>query len=188
MPGTRKLGRPTAHRRSMLRGQVTYLLENGSLKTTVTRAKELRSVTEKMITLGKKNTLAARRQALAFITKEDVVKKLFDVIAPSFEGRNGGYTRVLKLGQRRGDGAEMAIIELLKEEKKEKKSASKKPAAKKPAAKKAAAPAKKNLSEAEPEKEEKAEEVKDEVKEEVKEEVKDEVKEAPAEPTTEEQA
>lgn len=139
MPGTRKLGRPTAHRRSMLRGQVTYLLENGSLQTTVTRAKELRSLADKMITLGKKNTLAARRQALAFITKEDVVKKLFDIIAPSYEGRNGGYTRVLKLGPRRGDGAEMALIELVKEEEKEEKKApAKKAAAKKPAAKKAA--------------------------------------------------
>ncbi|MBQ2252958.1 MAG: 50S ribosomal protein L17 [Clostridia bacterium] len=139
MPGTRKLGRPTAHRRSMLRGQVTYLLENGSLQTTVTRAKELRSLADKMITLGKKNTLAARRQARAFITKEDVVKKLFDIIAPSYEGRNGGYTRVLKLGPRRGDGAEMALIELVKEEEKEEKKApAKKAAAKKPAAKKAA--------------------------------------------------
>lgn len=139
MPGTRKLGRPTAHRRSMLRGQVTYLLENGSLQTTVTRAKELRSLADKMITLGKKGTLAARRQALAFITKEDVVKKLFDIIAPSYEGRNGGYTRVLKLGPRRGDGAEMALIELVKEEEKEEKKApAKKTAAKKPAAKKAA--------------------------------------------------
>lgn len=138
MPGTRKLGRPTAHRRSMLRGQVTFLLENGSLQTTVTRAKELRCLADKMITLGKKNTLAARRQALAFITKEDVVKKLFDVIAPSYEGRNGGYTRVLKLGPRRGDGAEMALIELVREEEKEEKKPAKKAGAKKPAAKKAA--------------------------------------------------
>ncbi len=143
----------------MLRGQVTYLLENGSLQTTVTRAKELRSLADKMITLGKKNTLAARRQALAFITKEDVVKKLFDVIAPSYEGRNGGYTRVLKLGPRRGDGAEMALIELVKEEEKaEKKAPAKKAAAKKPAAKKA--PAKKEAAAAEEAKEEvKAEEV-----------------------------
>lgn len=155
MPGTRKLGRPTAHRRSMLRGQVTYLLENGSLQTTVTRAKELRCLADKMITLGKKNTLASRRQALAFITKEDVVKKLFDVIAPSYEGRNGGYTRVLKLGPRRGDGAEMALIELVKEEEKEEKKASaKKAAAKKPAAKKA--PAKKAAEKAEEPKAEEA--------------------------------
>ncbi|MBE6622589.1 MAG: 50S ribosomal protein L17 [Ruminococcaceae bacterium] len=113
MPGTRKLGRPTAHRMSMLRGLVTYLLENGRLETTVTRAKEVQALADKMITLGKKNTLATRRQALAFITKEDVVKKLFDEIAPKYAERNGGYTRVLKTGPRRGDGAEMAIIELV---------------------------------------------------------------------------
>ncbi|MHC1695754.1 MAG: 50S ribosomal protein L17 [Eubacteriales bacterium] len=115
MPGTRKLGRPTDHRMAMLRGMVTYLLENGSIQTTATRAKEVSSLAEKMITVGKKNTIAARRQAMAFITKEDVVKKLFDQIAPSFEKRAGGYTRVLKLGPRRGDAAEMAIIELVKE-------------------------------------------------------------------------
>lgn len=114
MPGTRKLGRPTDIRMSMLRGLVTYLLENGRLETTVYRAKELRSLTDKMITLGKKNTLAAKRQALAFITKEEVVVKLFNEIAPSYADRNGGYTRVLKIGPRRGDGAEMAIIELVK--------------------------------------------------------------------------
>lgn len=113
MPGTRKLGRPTAHRKAMLRGMVTFLLENGSMETTVTRAKEVRSLTEKMITLGKKNTLASRRAALAFITKEDVVKKLFDEIAPKYESRNGGYTAVYKLGPRRGDGAETAIIKLV---------------------------------------------------------------------------
>ena len=114
MPGTRKLGRTTDIRMSMLRGLVTYLLENGRLETTVYRAKELRSIADKMITLGKKNTLASRRQALAFITKESVVKKLFDEIAPSYADRNGGYTRVLRTGPRRGDGAEMAIIELVK--------------------------------------------------------------------------
>ena len=114
MPGTRKLGRTTDLRMSMLRGLVTYLLENGRLETTVYRAKEVRSLTDKMITLGKKNTLASKRQALAFITKEEVVVKLFDEIAPSYADRNGGYTRVLKIGPRRGDGAEMAIIELVK--------------------------------------------------------------------------
>ena len=113
MPGTRKLGRPTDIRMSMLRGLVTYLLENGRLETTVYRAKEIRSLTDKMITLGKKNTLASKRQALAFITKEEVVVKLFNEIAPSYADRNGGYTRVLKIGPRRGDGAEMAIIELV---------------------------------------------------------------------------
>lgn len=114
MPGTRKLGRTTDIRMSMLRGLVTYLLENGRLETTVYRAKEVRSLTDKMITLGKKNTLASKRQALAFITKEEVVVKLFNEIAPSYADRNGGYTRVLKIGLRRGDGAEMAIIELVK--------------------------------------------------------------------------
>ena len=114
MSGNRKLGRPTAHRNAMLRGLVTYLLENGQIETTVTRAKEVRALAEKMITLGKTNTLASRRAALAFITKEDVVKKLFNEIAPSYADRNGGYTRVLKIGPRRGDGAEMAIIELVK--------------------------------------------------------------------------
>ncbi len=113
MPGTRKLGRPTAHRNAMLRGMVTYLLENGKIETTITRAKEVRALTDNMITLGKKNTLASYRQALSFITKEDVAKKLFDVIAPSYEKRNGGYTTMYKLGPRRGDGAEMVIIKLV---------------------------------------------------------------------------
>ena len=113
MPGTRKLGRTTDHRMSMLRGMVTYLLENGSVETTLTRAKEVQPLAEKMITLGKKNTLATRRQALAFITKESVVKKLFDTIAPEYAERNGGYTQIYKIGPRRGDGAEMAIIRLV---------------------------------------------------------------------------
>ncbi len=115
MPGTRKLGRPTAHRNAMLRGMVTYLLENGTIETTLTRAKEVRSMAEKMITLGKKNTLASRRAALAYITKEDVVKKLFDQIAPKYASRNGGYTQIYKLGPRRGDAAEMAMIKLVDE-------------------------------------------------------------------------
>ena len=113
MPGTRKLGRPTAHRNAMLRGMVTLLLENGQVETTLTRAKEVRSVAEKMITLGKKNTLASRRAALAYITKEDVVKKLFNELAPLYENRAGGYTQIFKLGARRGDGAEMAIVKLI---------------------------------------------------------------------------
>lgn len=113
MPGTRKLGRPTDSRMAMLRAMVTFLLENGRIETTVTRAKEVRPLVEKMITLGKANTLASRRQALAFITKEDVVKKLFDEIAPKYAERNGGYTRVTRTGARRGDAAEMAIIELV---------------------------------------------------------------------------
>ena len=113
MPGTRKLGRPTAHRVAMLRGMVTYLLENGKIETTLTRALEVRAMTEKMITLGKQNTLASRRAALKYITKESVVTKLFTVIAPAYEDRNGGYTQIYKLGPRRGDGAEMALIRLV---------------------------------------------------------------------------
>ena len=112
MPGTRKLGRTTAHRNAMLRGMVTYLIENGSIETTLTRAKEVRAMAEKMITLGKKNTLATKRQALAYITKRDVVVKLFDDIAPKYADRNGGYTQIYKLGPRRGDAAEMALIKL----------------------------------------------------------------------------
>lgn len=116
MPGTRKLGRTTAHRNAMLRGMVTYLLENGSIETTLTRAKEVRAMAEKMITLGKENTLASRRAALAYITKEDVVAKLFSQIAPKYANRNGGYTQIYKLGPRRGDAAEMALIKLTKTE------------------------------------------------------------------------
>lgn len=141
MPGTRKLGRPTAHRIAMLRGMVTLLLENGQIETTLTRAKEVRSMAEKMITLGKKNTLASRRAALAYITKEDVVSKLFNEIAPGYAKRNGGYTQIFKLGARRGDAAEMAIVRLIDKDASEEKKAApaaKKPAAKKPAAKKAA--------------------------------------------------
>ena len=113
MPGTRKLGRPTAHRMAMLRGLVTLLLENGQVETTLARAKEVRSLAEKMITLGKKNTLASRRAALAFITKESVVTKVFNELAPAYAERNGGYTQIFKIGPRRGDAAEMAIIELI---------------------------------------------------------------------------
>lgn len=126
MPGTRKLGRASDHRMAMLRAMVTYLLENGKIETTVTRAKEVRSLTEKMITVAKDNTLTAKRQALAFVTKEDVVKKLFDEIAPKYKDVNGGYCRIIKTGPRRGDAAEMCIIELVNddaavEEKKAKK-------------------------------------------------------------------
>ena len=109
----RKLGRTADHRVSMLRGLVTYLLKNGSVETTVTRAKELRSVADKMITQGKTNTLHSKRQALSYITDRDVVKKLFDEIAPKYADRNGGYTRILKTGPRQGDAAEMAIIQLV---------------------------------------------------------------------------
>ena len=113
MPGTRKLGRPTDHRKAMLRAMVTYLLENGKIETTVTRAKEVRPLAEKMITLGKKNTLAAKRQAFAFITKEAVVKKTFAETAPNYTLPHGGSVRITRIGPRRGDGAEMAIIELI---------------------------------------------------------------------------
>lgn len=113
MPGTRKLGRKTDHRMAMLKGMVTFLLENGKIETTLTRAKEVSALAEKMITLGKVNNLANKRRALAFIKKEAVVYKLFNEISPAYADRNGGYTRVLKLGPRRGDGAEMAIIALV---------------------------------------------------------------------------
>ena len=113
MSSNRKLGKPTDQRMAMLRAMVTYLLENGQIKTTYTRAKEVAPLAEKMITLAKKNNLASYRQALAFITKEDVAKKLFDEIGPKYATRDGGYTRVLKMGPRRGDAAEMAVIELV---------------------------------------------------------------------------
>ena len=113
MPGTRKLGRTSDHRTAMLRAMVTFLLENGRIETTVTRAKEVRSMAEKYITLAKENTLNNKRQAMAFITKEDVVSKLFNEIAPKYAEVNGGYCRIIKTGPRRGDAAEMAIIELV---------------------------------------------------------------------------
>ena len=113
MPGTRKLGRTSDHRKAMLRGMVTFLLENGQIETTVTRAKEVRAVAEKMITIGKNNDLHSKRQVYAYVTKEDVAKKLFDEIAPKYADRNGGYTQIVKIGPRRGDAAEMAIIKLV---------------------------------------------------------------------------
>ena len=113
MATNRKLGKPSDQRRAMLRAMTTYLLENGQIKTTYARAKEVAPMAEKMITLAKKNNLAAYRQALSYLTKEDVAKKLFDQIGPKYADRNVGYTRVLKMGPRRGDAAEMAIIELV---------------------------------------------------------------------------
>ena len=113
MPGTRKLGRTSDHRKAMLRGMVTFLLENGQIETTVTRAKEVRAVAEKMITIGKNNDLHSKRQVLSYVTKEDVAKKIFDEIAPKYADRNGGYTQIVKIGPRRGDAAEMAIIKLV---------------------------------------------------------------------------
>ena len=108
MPGTRKLGRATDSRNAMLRAMVTYLFENGKIETTVTRAKA-----EKMVTLGKSGDLHTKRQIFSYITKEDVAKKVMDVYAPKYADRNGGYTRIIKTGMRRGDAAEMAIIELV---------------------------------------------------------------------------
>ena len=113
MAGTRKLGRTTDQRKAMLRAMVTYLIESGKIETTVTRAKEVRTVAEKMITLGKSETLHSKRQIYSYITKEAVSKKLIDEIAPSYKERQGGYTRIIKIGPRRGDAAEMAIIELV---------------------------------------------------------------------------
>ena len=114
MPGTRKLGKTTDQRMAMLRQQVTDFLDKGKMETTVTRAKEIGPIAEKMITLGKNNSLANYRQAVSFITREDVAKKLFDEIAPKYAERNGGYTRIVRIGPRRGDAAETAIIELVK--------------------------------------------------------------------------
>lgn len=148
--GTRKLGRPTAHRMSMLNGMVAYLIENGKIETTYTRAKEVSVLTDKMITLGKKGGLANYRKALASLNNNKaIVAKLFDTVAPKYATVNGGYTAVYKLGPRRGDGAEMALITLT-------------------AAEVAITPAK----------EETKAEVKEEAKEEVKAEVTEEVKDA----------
>ena len=113
MAGYRKLGRPTDQRKAMLRNLVTSFLKHGKIATTETRAKETRSLAEKMITLAKRGDLHARRQVLAFVTEEEVVKNLFDNIAPKYAERNGGYTRMYKVGPRRGDGAEVVILELV---------------------------------------------------------------------------
>ena len=110
MPGTRKLGKTTSQRMAMLRQQVTDFLALGRMETTVTRAKEIAPLAEKMISLGKAKDLNAYRQALSFITREDVAKKVFDEIAPKYADRNGGYTRITRIGTRRGDAAEMAVI------------------------------------------------------------------------------
>lgn len=128
------LGRNTAHRRALLRNLVTSFLERERVRTTLAKARETRPIAEKMITLGKRGTLHARRQALAYMTKESAVKKLFDDIAPRFKERPGGYTRIVKLDRRAGDGAAMAMIELVdaefKAKTKKKKKDAKKPAAK----------------------------------------------------------
>ena len=113
MPGTRKLGRATDSRNAMLRAMVTYLFENGKIETTVTRAKEVRSMAEKMVTLGKQDDLHAKRQVFSYITKEDVAHKLFTEMNQKYMSRDGGYTRIVRMGPRRGDAAEMAIIQLV---------------------------------------------------------------------------
>jgi large subunit ribosomal protein L17 len=109
----RKLGRTSDQRRAMLRQLTTDLLQYEKLTTTITRAKEVRPIAEKIITLGKRNTLASRRQALSYLTKEDAVTKVFKEIAPKYADRNGGYTRIMRIGQRRGDASELAVIELV---------------------------------------------------------------------------
>ena len=113
MSTQRKLGKPTDQRMAMLRAMTTALLEEGQITTTLSRAKEVAPMAEKMITLAKQNDLAAYRQALSFITKEDVAKKLFDKLGPQYADRNGGYTRIVKIGPRRGDAAEMAVVQLV---------------------------------------------------------------------------
>ena len=113
MPGYRKLGRSSAHRKAMLRNLVTDLLREGRITTTDTRAKEARRQAEKMITLAKRGDLHARRQVLAYVYDESVVTKLFDEIAPKYEDRQGGYTRILKLGPRKGDNAELVFLDLV---------------------------------------------------------------------------
>ncbi|KZL93203.1 50S ribosomal protein L17 [Clostridium magnum] len=113
MAGYRKLGRPSDQRRAMLRNLVTSFLKHGKIETTETRAKETRSIAEKMITLAKRGDLHARRQVLSFVTEEEVVRDLFDNVAPKYAERNGGYTRIYKVGPRRGDGAEVVILELV---------------------------------------------------------------------------
>jgi large subunit ribosomal protein L17 len=113
MPGPRKLGKRTDQRMAMLRQQVTDFLDTGRMETTVYRAKEIAPLAEKIITLGKRNTLATRRSALSFITREDVVTKVFSETAKTYAERNGGYTRITRIGTRRGDAAEMAVIELV---------------------------------------------------------------------------
>ena len=113
MPGTRKLGRPTSHRLSMLRGMTTQLLDSGKLMTTVTRAKEVAPLAERVIQLGKQNDLTAYRMAMNMVTREDVVKKVFTDASIRYAERDGGYTRITRVGVRRGDAAETALIEML---------------------------------------------------------------------------
>lgn len=109
----RRLGLRSDHRRSMLRNIVTSLFREERIETTEDRAKELRRIADHMISLGKQGDLSSKRQALSYLFDESVVKKLFDEIAPKYKERNGGYTRILKIGYRRGDGASMALVELV---------------------------------------------------------------------------
>jgi large subunit ribosomal protein L17 len=109
----RKLSRNTSHRRALLRSLVTDFLDHGRLMTTLPKAKEIRPLAEKMITLGKRDSLHARRQVEAYMLREGIAKKVFNTIAPRFADRKGGYSRIIKLGHRKGDGADLAIIELL---------------------------------------------------------------------------
>jgi large subunit ribosomal protein L17 len=111
--GYRKLGLLSSHRRAMFRSLVTSLLDKEKITTTEARAKEIRRIAEKLITLGKRGDLAARRQVLQYVWDEKVVGKLFDTIAPKYSERQGGYTRIIKLGTRRGDAADMVILELV---------------------------------------------------------------------------
>jgi large subunit ribosomal protein L17 len=108
-----RLGLTTGHRRAMLRNLVTSLIKEDRIKTTETRAKEVKSIAEKMVTLAKKGDLSARRQALAYIYDEEVVRKLFETLGPKYSERPGGYTRIVKMGHRQGDAAPMAILELV---------------------------------------------------------------------------
>jgi large subunit ribosomal protein L17 len=128
----RKLRRPTSHRLAMLRNLVTSFLERERVRTTLAKAKEARPLAEKMITLAKKGTLPCRRRAVAFVRKEAVITKLFDELGPRFGQRPGGYTRIVKLGLRSGDGAEMAMLELVGSEYKKKPKKKKEKEAKKP--------------------------------------------------------
>ena len=109
----RKLGRDSSARKALLRGIVTSLLQHERIETTEAKAKELRKVADKMLTLAKRGDLHARRQVMAYMMDEDVVKKLFDEVAPKYKDRQGGYTRIIKAGVRQGDAAPMVIIELV---------------------------------------------------------------------------
>lgn len=176
----RQLGRNTSHRRALFRTLVTSVLDKEKIETTVEKAKEIRPIVERMITYGKRGDLNSRRIAASFITTRDVVKKLFDTIAPRFKDRNGGYTRIIRTRRRQGDAAEMAVIELLgaeskpEEKKEEKKSPAKK--AKVEAKAKAEKPAKKEKAEktkAKEAKEPKAEKVNEKPKEKAKKKAKE---------------